>query len=164
MADRVTMMARPQRWDTLFGPDMMREDVEMARTQPVLAQMDAGRFPDRAPLAGILKDDTERRCFCASEIVVREGDDENKVFRISDGDDRAVRTVDLASRVLGQQFAERKGFFEALTQLWTNSRSPEIRDPSRYVNQSRRSRRAALGAGGTRRFSALPLKCVGRSL
>ncbi len=140
MAAPVAMMARPQRWDTPFGPDMTDDDVAMLLLTPTFAQMDAGRFPGHTPLEDILKNDTRILSFKPGEIVVREGDYGNSAFLILEGDLRVVLAPGLPSDMLGRQSIRKKDFFEALSQLWTNSRIPEVRDPSRYADQERKSR------------------------
>ena len=75
---------------------------------------------------------------CSGDIVVREGDYGNSAFLVLDGSLRVVLAPELPQSMLGRQSRRRKGFFEALSQLWTNSRVPEVRDISHYQSQGLR--------------------------
>ncbi len=138
MVTSVAMMTRPQRWDSPFGPDMTDEDVERLFGLPVISALQSGRFPQHSPLADILKNDTRLMRYKAGEIVVREGDYGNSAFLILAGELRVVLAPDLPTNMLGRQEIQRKNFFETVAQLWTNSWIPEVRDTSRYENQSPR--------------------------
>ncbi len=130
------MMARPQRWDSPFGPDMTDFDVEMLMGLPVIAAMSPERFPKHTPLTGILKNDTRLLDFKAGEIVVREGDYGNSAFLILDGNLRVVLAPNLPRDMIGRQQAKKKNFFQAAAQLWTNTWIPEVRDKTRYADQA----------------------------
>lgn len=97
------MMARPQRWDTPFGPEMTDDDVDVVVGQSVFSAMDTDRFPQHTPLAGILKNDTRLLRFKAGEIVVREGDYGNSAFLILKGTLRVVLAPNLPRNLLGRQ-------------------------------------------------------------
>ena len=129
------MMARPQRWDAPFGPDMTDGDVAMLMGQPIISDMAPDRFPEHTPLAGILKNDTRLLYYRAGEIVVREGDYGNSAFLILEGTLRVVLAPNLPRHMIGRQAAREKNFFEALSQLWKNNWIPEVRDSSRYAAQ-----------------------------
>ena len=139
MAAPVAMMARPQRWDTPFGPDMSDLQVQGILQLEPFCNIDPDNFPQATPLEGILKNDTRILNFKPGEIVVREGDYGNSAFLIFEGDLRVVLAPDLPSDMLGRQSIKKKNFFAALSQLWTNSRIPEVRDSSRYTDQELRS-------------------------
>ena len=141
MATSVAMMARPQRWDTPFGPEMTDEDVEMLLEQPAISAMRPDRFPQHTPLAGILQNDTRLMRYKAGEIVVREGDYGNSAFLILQGELRVVIAPDLPTDMLGRQKIKRKTIFETVAQLWKNSWIPEVRDKSRYQAQSQKRER-----------------------
>lgn len=106
--------------------------VDELLSHPIFADIDESRFPGNTPLRGILMNDTRINVFGPGDIVVREGDYGNSAFLILDGGLRVVISPDLPQSVLGRASVARKGFFEALSQLWTNSWRPEVRDPSRY--------------------------------
>ena len=141
MATSVAMMARPQRWDTPFGPEMTDEDVEMLLEQPIISAMRPDRFPQHTPLAGILQNDTRLMHYKAGEIVVREGDYGNSAFLILQGELRVVIAPDLPTDMLGRQKIQRKTIFETVAQLWKNSWIPEVRDKSRYQAQAQSQKR-----------------------
>ncbi len=135
MATSVAMMARPQRWDSPFGPVMTDFDVEMLLGLPIISEMSPERFPKHTPLTGILKNDTRLLDFKAGEIVVREGDYGNSAFLILDGSLQVVLAPNLPRDMIGRQQAKKKNFFQAAAQLWTNSWIPEVRDQSRYAGK-----------------------------
>ena len=141
MATSVAMMARPQRWDTPFGPEMTDEDVEMLLEQPIISAMRPDRFPQHTPLADILQNDTRLMHYKAGEIVVREGDYGNSAFLILQGELRVVIAPDLPTDMLGRQKIQRKTIFETVAQLWKNSWIPEVRDKSRYQAQAQSQKR-----------------------
>ena len=118
------MMARPQRWDAPFGQDMTDDDVEELLRQYPISLIDKDKFPDHTPLEGILRNDTRIIRYQAGDIVVRSGDYGNSAFLVLDGTLRVVIAPELPRDLLGRQDVARKGFFEALTQLWTNLRVP----------------------------------------
>lgn len=131
-------MARPQRWSTPFGAEMTDEDVDTLLQRPDIAAIEADSFPKHTPLSGVLRNDTRIVKFRAGDIVVREGDYGNSAFLVMNGSLRVVLAPELPQNLLGRQESRKKGFFEALTQLWTNSRVPEVRDISRYQSQGLR--------------------------
>ena len=125
-------MARPQRWDVPFGPEMTDADVAALLGRPEIAAIAADQFPAHLPLAGILRNDTRIVRFAPGDLIVREGDYGNSAFLVLDGDVRVVLAPELPRALLGRQPARKRGFFEALSQLWTNSRRAELRDAARY--------------------------------
>ncbi len=131
----VALMSRPQRWDTPFGPEMTDADAQRLLARPEFASIDAERFPAHTPLAGILKNDARIVRCQAGDIVVREGDYGNSAFLILQGNLRVVLAPGLPSELLGRLPARKKSFVEALSQLWTNRRIPEVRDTSRYLRK-----------------------------
>jgi Fe-S-cluster-containing dehydrogenase component/CRP-like cAMP-binding protein len=130
---------RPQRWDQPFGPDMSDEDVAMLLARPELAAIDQSKFPANTPLAGILKNDTRIMRYHPGDLIVREGDYGNSAFLILDGALRVVLAPGLPSDMLGRQGSVKKGFFEALGQLWKNPWLPELRDTRRYSDRGLRA-------------------------
>ncbi len=121
-------LTRPQRWDQPFGPEMTDADVAMLRQRPDLGAIDAEKFPSHMPLDGILKTDTRIMRYHSGDIIVREGDYGNSAFLTLEGTVRVVLAPGLPRRMLGRQKTARKGVFEALSQVWTNRRVPEVRD------------------------------------
>ncbi len=121
---------RPQRWDEPFGPDMADGDVDWLLSKPPFDRIDGEKFPSTTSLFDILKNDTRIMRYSNGDIVVREGDYGNSAFLILEGDVRVV--VDpIDDAILGRQEARQKTFLGALSQLWANSRMPEVRDPTK---------------------------------
>lgn len=106
--------------------------VDELMTFPIFRDIDEDRFPGNTPLRGILLNDTRVTTYQPGEIVVREGDYGNSAFLILDGHLRVVLNPNLPQNMLGRLNVKKKGFFEALGQLWTNNWRPEVRDPDRY--------------------------------
>jgi len=130
------MIARPQRWDAPFGPEMADADVERLSALPEFASIDADAFPKHTPLEGILRNDTRIVRYHPGDIIVREGDYGNSAFLVVNGNLRVVISPALPRNLIGRQHSERKNLFQALGQLWTNRTVPEVRDTSRYGDQS----------------------------
>jgi len=131
-------MERPQRWDEPFGADMTDVVVEQLLARPEFAAIQAQKFPPHTPLAGILKNDTRIVNYMPGDIVVREGDYGNSAFLVLHGKLRVVIRPGLPEQMLGRRPGYKKGFFEALSQLWTNRRIPEVRDAGRFVQKGLR--------------------------
>lgn len=132
-------LTRPQRWDVPFG-DMSEADVDALMATPEIAAIQAAAFPPHIPLRGILQNDARIVAYQPGDIVVREGDYGNSAFLILSGQLRVVLAPNLPRDLLGRQPVRKKGFFEALTQLWTNTRVPEVRDSQRYRDVREHSR------------------------
>ncbi|MDP3920630.1 MAG: cyclic nucleotide-binding domain-containing protein [Candidatus Omnitrophota bacterium] len=125
-------MARPQRWDEPFGPEMTDADVQMLLERPEISAIEAKRFPTQVPLTGILKNDTRIVTYKSGEIVVRENDYGNSAFLILSGILRVVLAPGLPKEKLGRHIPNKKNFLESLSQLWTNRSIPEVRDTRLY--------------------------------
>jgi len=130
------MIARPQRWDAPFGPEMSDADVERLLALPEFASIDSDSFPKHTPLDGILRNDTRIVRYHPGDIVVREGDYGNSAFLAVSGNLRVVIAPALPRNLIGRQLSKPKNFVQALGQLWTNRTVPEVRDTSRYGGQS----------------------------
>ncbi|MBI3708045.1 MAG: cyclic nucleotide-binding domain-containing protein [Proteobacteria bacterium] len=128
----VAMMARPQRWDVPFDPAMTDADVRLLLQRREFRDIKPDNFPPHMPLEGILKNDARLVHFRPGDIVVREGDYGNSAFLVLEGRLRVVLAPGLPPDLHGRQHGRQKGFFEALAQLWTNRRIPEVRDIRRY--------------------------------
>ena len=110
---------------------MAEADVESLLTVPPFNRLDPKKFPATLPLRGILQNDA-RLVHCQSgDIIVRCGEYGNSAFFILSG---AVRrgTRSTAGFPAGAEQDPKEGVFQALAQLWSNHRQPEVRDPSRY--------------------------------
>lgn len=132
----IATIERPQRWDAPFGPDMTDADVEMLLQRPEVAAINADAFPKHTPLDGILRNDTRIVDVAPGDIVVRDNDYGNSAFLILSGNLRVVLAPGLPAHMLGRQSSRRKGFFEALAQLWRNHRVAEVRDVASASSRS----------------------------
>ncbi len=132
----VTQIAQPDRWNNPFGPEMTEYDVQKLLAVPEIAAIEKDRFPPDTPLKGILKNDTRIVRFKPGDIVIREGDYGNSAFLALNGRLRVVLSPGLPDALLGRKKTPRKSILQALSQLWTNRKIPEVRDPSRYSQQA----------------------------
>ncbi|MBR71539.1 MAG: hypothetical protein CMM30_01180 [Rhodospirillaceae bacterium] len=132
------MMARPQRWEAPFGPEMTETEVEKLLNLPEFRAIDSESFPKHTPLSGILENDTRIMKYKSGDIVVREGDYGNSAFLVISGKVRVVINPSLPRSMIGRESTKKRNFIEALSQLWTNSSEPELRDTSRYGSQALR--------------------------
>ncbi len=132
----VTQISQPDRWNNPFGPEMTEYDVQKLLAVPEIAAIEKDRFPPDTPLEGILKNDTRIVRFKPGDIVIREGDYGNSAFLALNGRLRVVLSPGLPSDLLGRKKTPRKSVLEALSQLFTNRKIPEVRDPSRYTQQA----------------------------
>jgi Fe-S-cluster-containing dehydrogenase component/CRP-like cAMP-binding protein len=120
---------RPQRWDVPFG-QMTESDVDrLLAIEPFLG-IDACVFPPTVPLRGILMGDTRIGHYQAGDVVVREGDYGNSAFLVLSGSVR-VMLERLDPALLGRERPPRRGWMQAIAQLWQNSRVPEARTSNR---------------------------------
>ncbi len=128
---------RPKRWDEPFGQKMTDADVDRLLTTAPFNRMDPDKFPESTPLRDILQNDTRIARYQSGDIVVREGDYGNSAFLILSGTVRVEiePEISLPAAVLGRQETKRKGFKEALAQLWKNPRGTEVR-PAFYYKGS----------------------------
>ena len=135
MPNSKTAIARPQRWDEPFDPNMTEPKVDgLLRVAP-FSQMDLGAFSKKVPLRGVLLNDCRVHEFRKGDIVLREGDYGHSVFIILSGQ-AIVSLKSLPSRLLGRESPRKKGWFKALAQLWENSNVPESRDYSQTEKPS----------------------------
>ena len=132
------IIARPQRWDAPFGPEMADDDVNRLLKLPEFSNIDSDSFPKHTPLDGIIRNDSRIVKYQPGDIIVREGDYGNSAFLVISGNLRVVIAPSLPRNLIGRQASKKKNFFEALSQLWTNHTMPEVRDTSRYGSQALR--------------------------
>ena len=129
MADLLTRISRPQRWDVPFDLGMSDAEVDRVLTFPPLSTFDPERFPPTIPLRGILHNDTRIRHFENGDIIVREGDYGSSAFLILSGSVR-VMLDSLPAAQLGRRPPQKKSFLASLAQLWRQPDYPEVRDYS----------------------------------
>ena len=126
MAESLTRITRPQRWDVPFGAAMTEAEVDRLLTIAPFSAFDPNKFPPTIPLRGILRNDARIRQFETGDIIVREDDYGNSAFFILSGHVRVVLDS-LPSEILGQRPPQKKSFFASLAQLWSRSPYPEVR-------------------------------------
>ncbi len=134
MAEDV-LIQRPQRWDQPFGSDMSEIQVEGVLRLKPFCDMDPAKFPPSTPLREIIRNDTRICRYQNGDIIVRAGDYGDSAFLVVEGTVQVVLAPGLPDSLLGRAASNKKGFIEALTQLWTNPKNPEVRDLSRYVSK-----------------------------
>lgn len=127
MAESLTRISRPQRWDVPFGASMTEAEVDRLLAAPPFSTVDQTRFPPTIPLRGILLNDARIRRFEAGDIIVREGDYGNSAFFILSGEVHIVLNA-LPSQLLGRRPPQKKSFLASLAQLWSRPSYPEVRD------------------------------------
>lgn len=132
MARQTVELQRPERWDNPFSPDLTLEDIERVLGLPPLSDIDPETFPATASLRDIIRNDTRIRRFEPGDIVVRQGDYGNSAFFVLSGVARVILQPHLPAEALGRKEAPRRGVFQAIKQLWSNSSLPEVRDVRRY--------------------------------
>lgn len=138
MAISEAKLEKPERWDVPFaGPPgspgaMTDDDVDRVMGTQPFAGMDESNFSAAQPLRGIIQNDMRLVKYQDGDIVVREGDYGHSAFLIVSGQVR-VTLESLPPRLLGRKERKRRGFFEALSQLWSNSRNIESRDVEAYA-------------------------------
>src|SRR5437868_2258776 len=118
-------ITRPQRWDVPFGR-MTEHDIDRLLAIEPFRSIDATAFPPTLPLRGILMGDMRIGHYQADDIVVREGDYGNSAFLVLTGSVR-VMLERLDPSLLGRENPRRRGWLQAIAQLWQNSRVPEAR-------------------------------------
>lgn len=118
---------KPQRWDVAFDPEMTDAVLDRLLTVPPFREMKVEKFPKKLALRDILKNDTRLRSYRAGEIVVREGDYGTSAFLIVRGSARVVLAPGLPAADLGRRETRRKTWWQVVSQLWANSKFPEIR-------------------------------------
>lgn len=120
-----SLTSRPQRWDVPFG-NMDEEAVERLMYVEPFASMNERRFTHACPLRKILLNDTRIVNYEAGDVIVREGDYGHSAFMVLSGEVQ-VTLDSLPKRILGQDPGPTKTSWQAIAQLWTNSRHRESR-------------------------------------
>ena len=125
MSAQTTAISRPRRWDNPFDPELSTADVERILTAPVFRDLDPDRFPPGQSLPDIVRNDARINRYQRGDIVVLEGDYGNSVFVILSG---AVNVLYGYLPEVGRPPPRaRRPFWNALAQLWRNSRESETR-------------------------------------
>jgi Fe-S-cluster-containing dehydrogenase component/CRP-like cAMP-binding protein len=145
--DASTAIARPQRWDRPFGEGGMADpDIDRVLDSRLFHDIDPTQFSEQQPLREIIRNDARLVSVKAGDVLVREGDYGNSMFVILSGCVRVTldhtRDDELGRGVRRQ----RRGLFQSLKQLWTNTWQPEVRDIRTYQAGSINVRGEADGA------------------
>lgn len=131
-------MSSPDKEDQPFGKDMTDEEVERLMSFPAIKAIKKEKFPRSAPLEKVLKNHARVMRYKPEAIVIREGDYGNSAFLVLSGEVGVV--LGLPPESLGRRTIQKKSFWQALSQLWSNSKIPEQRDISRYGPEALRQR------------------------
>ncbi len=126
MVDTEVAVARPQRWDEPFGPEMREADVDRLLEIEPFCDMDPGRFPPSLPLRDILRNDVRIQRYAGGDIVVREGDYGSSAFLILRGRVRVVLSG-LNDEALGREPPRKLGWLATLWRVVRRPRLPEVR-------------------------------------
>lgn len=119
---------RPKRQP--YDPDMTSADdmVDLLLMYPFFRGINPKKLPK---LKSIVQFDSRVRRYEKGDIILRRGDYGNSAFFIITGHIHVVtewkEQNKLADTLLGRSHRKQKNFFQALAQLWTNPRIPEIR-------------------------------------
>lgn len=89
--------------------------------------MDEKAFSRNVPLRGILKNDCRLTVYEKGDIIVREGDYGSSAFLIVDGE-ALVSLKKIPPSILGRSPVKQKSFWEAISQMWANSKHSEVRN------------------------------------
>ncbi|MCI0334238.1 MAG: cyclic nucleotide-binding domain-containing protein [Planctomycetes bacterium] len=125
MSELEIAVPRPRRWNEPFG-EMAEADVDaLLRIEP-FRSIDANAFPPSLPLRGILLGDTRIGRYQAGDLIVREGDYGHSAFLVLAGTVRVVLER-LDAKLLGREEPPRRSWRQAIAQLWSNAKLPEVR-------------------------------------
>ena len=130
MSATQTAVKRPRRWDTPFDENLDEQTVDGLMSVEPFVSMDESAFSKALPLRSIIKNDCHVLDFTEGDIIFRQGDYGNSAFLILSGK-VLVAVSGLPSTVLGRKTTSKKSWFEAVGQLWTNSRVAEARNPTK---------------------------------
>lgn len=119
---------RPKRWDQPFGPDLTNADVERILAMAPFDGMDQSRFGPSATLRDIIRNDARLLTFESGDLIVRAGDHGTSTFFIIAGTVRVVLPPGLPNTLLGRVQKQRKTVWQALAQVWSRPKAPEVRD------------------------------------
>ena len=139
---------RPQRWDEPFGENMTPNDVDFILEHSPFREMDEGLFPERLSLRDVIQNDCRINDYQEGDIVIREGDYGSSAFLVLNGS-VDVSLTSLPEHLLGRAFPEKRGWFRAIAQLWSNHRAVEYRASANALGQSVGARKSK---DGTRIF------------
>ncbi|MBE7635907.1 cyclic nucleotide-binding domain-containing protein [Sneathiella sp. P13V-1] len=131
MAEAVKIQ-RPQRWDAPFSPDMTAEDVTRILSLEPFSSMRRENFPASASLEDIILNDTRLLKRHTGDIVFRAGDYGSSAFLVISGKVHVVVEPALPEKLLGRREVKKRSLWSSISQIWTNSKVPEARDPEKF--------------------------------
>lgn len=117
---------RPKRWTVPFSADMADGTVAELLGRAPFSTIDAGRFPSRLPLEGILRNDCRVVSCETGGIVVRQGDYGHSAFLILEGSVRVV-LGELPADLLGRRDNKPQGVWRRLARAFRPPAYPEVR-------------------------------------
>ncbi len=123
---------RPQRWDEPFDErPLSSRDVDWILSHAPFSDIDESDFLGSASLRDILGNDTRIVRCLPGDIVYRTGDYGTSAFFVLTGQVRVVLDrgdEGMTEKISGSVLHTRRGFMGALSQLWKNTKSPEVRN------------------------------------
>ena len=132
MSNTPVEVRRPQRWDEPFDERPLSDrEVDWILGHAPFSSIDERDFSGSATLRDILRNDTRIVRCLAGDIVYRTGDYGTSAFFVLTGQVRVVLDrgdESMTEKISGSVLHTRRGFIDALSQLWKNSKSPEMRD------------------------------------
>ena len=85
MVDMEVAVARPQRWDAPFGPDMTDASADSLLAVEPFCSINPEAFPPTLPLRELLRNDVRVLHYAPGDVIVREGDYGSSAFLILAG-------------------------------------------------------------------------------
>jgi Fe-S-cluster-containing dehydrogenase component/CRP-like cAMP-binding protein len=143
MADAVKIQ-RPQRWDVPFSSEMTEMDVSRILSLAPFSEMVQENFPASASLEDIIQNDMRLLKLISGDIVFRAGDYGSSAFLVLSGKVHVVLNPTLPERLLGRREPQKRSLWNSVSQIWSNPKLEEVRDPSNFGNsESVKSRGAS---------------------
>ena len=97
-----------------------------------MSRVDPDEFPASASLRDIVRSDSRLSRYRGGDLVIRAGDYSNSAFVVLAGKVRVVVEPMLDDTLWRRQKARKKDLFTAFSELWRNTKLPEVRDVRRY--------------------------------
>ena len=124
----------PERWNVPFDHEKSSDELDKTADRLLALEpfcnMDPTQFPPDFSLRGILRNDSRVLKYRKGQIIIRKGDYGNSAYFVLSGTvcvDVARQGEDLPPSQLGRQERKRRGIWNSLAQIITNSKVPEHR-------------------------------------